>query len=78
MPRPQFRLRSLFILTAIVAVGCWVASERLLEGSTLAELIVIALAAWLLVDALIVLWPTKKRRTSTAGTAQAEREPPKN
>jgi hypothetical protein len=24
MPRPQFRLRSLFILTAIVAVGCWV------------------------------------------------------
>jgi hypothetical protein len=24
MPRPQFRLRSLFILTAIVAVGCLV------------------------------------------------------
>jgi hypothetical protein len=23
MPHPQFRLRSLFILTAIVAVGCW-------------------------------------------------------
>ncbi len=23
MPRPQFRLRSLFILTAIVAAGCW-------------------------------------------------------
>jgi hypothetical protein len=25
MPRPQFHLRSLFILTAIVAVGCWAA-----------------------------------------------------
>ncbi len=24
MPRPQFRLRSLLILTAIVAVWCWV------------------------------------------------------
>jgi hypothetical protein len=24
MSRPQFRLRSLFIVTAIVAVGCWV------------------------------------------------------
>jgi len=24
VPRPQFRLRSLFIVTAIVAVGCWV------------------------------------------------------
>jgi hypothetical protein len=24
MPRPQFRLRSLFILTALVAVGCMV------------------------------------------------------
>ncbi|HVC94329.1 MAG TPA: hypothetical protein VND64_11600 [Pirellulales bacterium] len=23
MPRPQFRLRSLFVLTAIVAVGGW-------------------------------------------------------
>jgi hypothetical protein len=23
MPRPQFRLRSLFILTTIVAVACW-------------------------------------------------------
>jgi hypothetical protein len=23
MPRPQFSLRSLFVLTAIVAVGCW-------------------------------------------------------
>jgi hypothetical protein len=28
MPR-QFRLRSLFILTAIVAVGCWVYSDPL-------------------------------------------------
>jgi hypothetical protein len=75
MPR-QFRLRSLFILTTIVAVGCWVASERLLEGSTLAELIVIALAAWLLVDALIVLWPTKKRRTPLTDDAQSQAWPP--
>jgi O-antigen/teichoic acid export membrane protein len=24
MPRPQFSLRSLFVLTALVAVACWV------------------------------------------------------
>jgi hypothetical protein len=28
MPRPQFRLRSLFILTAIVAVGCFIAANE--------------------------------------------------
>jgi hypothetical protein len=40
MPRPQFRLRSLFILTAIVAVGVWLGPlmmfsefwDRLLAG----------------------------------------------
>ncbi|HVC92923.1 MAG TPA: hypothetical protein VND64_04490 [Pirellulales bacterium] len=26
--RPQFRLRSLFILTAIVAMGCWVLARE--------------------------------------------------
>ena len=31
MPRPQFRLRSLFILTAIVAVGCLVVTPLVRE-----------------------------------------------
>jgi len=31
MPRPQFRLRSLFILTAIVAVLAWCAPGALVE-----------------------------------------------
>jgi hypothetical protein len=34
MHRPQFRLRSLFILTAIVAVGCWVGPPVLREVRT--------------------------------------------
>ena len=32
MPRPQFRLRSLFILTAIVAVGAWVWRSKVPDG----------------------------------------------
>lgn len=32
MPRPQFRLRSLFILTAIVAVGCLVGKPEVPDG----------------------------------------------
>jgi hypothetical protein len=31
MPRPQFRLRSLFILTAVVAVGCLVGAPVVWE-----------------------------------------------
>ncbi len=33
MPRPQFRLRSLFIVTAIVAVGCLVGAVLLRQHS---------------------------------------------
>ncbi len=28
MPHPQFRLRSLFVLTAVVAVGFWLSIDR--------------------------------------------------
>jgi hypothetical protein len=84
----QFRLTSLFILTAIVAVGCWIVSIRLLDGSTLSEFIVIALAAWLLFDTGLILSTTKKRREfgtpnflnlppPSAG-AQTESKPPKD
>jgi hypothetical protein len=37
MPRPQFRLRSLFILTAMVAVGCWVGPPTVREVRKLQE-----------------------------------------
>ena len=37
MPRPQFHLRSLFILTAIVAVGCMVRPPIVREVRELQE-----------------------------------------
>jgi hypothetical protein len=37
MPRPQFRLRSLFILTAIVAVGCLIGPPIVREVRELQE-----------------------------------------
>ncbi len=36
MPPPQFRLRSLFIITAIVAVGCLVGRLAMIDASAFA------------------------------------------
>jgi hypothetical protein len=45
MPRPQFRLRSLFLLTAIVAMGCLAVSPARSEYNFLLAYLVVWLAA---------------------------------
>ncbi|HVC97532.1 MAG TPA: hypothetical protein VND64_27870 [Pirellulales bacterium] len=45
MPRAQFRLRSLFILTAIVAVGCWAGPPIWAKNSAIEILFVGVLVA---------------------------------
>jgi hypothetical protein len=37
MPRPQFRLRSLFILTGIIALGCWTIVRVVRHWTVVAE-----------------------------------------
>lgn len=44
MPRPQFRLRSLFILTAIVAVGWWLMRTIRPQWKTIAATLPLILA----------------------------------
>jgi hypothetical protein len=50
MPRPQFRLRSLFLLTALVAVGCWVGTRAMqFISDVFSSLAGIFLSLWTLV-----------------------------
>jgi len=62
MPRPQFRLSSLFILTAIVAVGCWLLPTIRPQWASIAATIPL-IAAQLAILIVGVAHHRQRRRT---------------
>jgi hypothetical protein len=63
MPHLQFRLRSLFILTAIVAVGCLVGPPawRVLPPSGRDAIWqTVGAAIWIILSAVVGIWITRR------------------
>ncbi len=55
MLRPQFRLRSLFILTAVVAVGCLIGAPVVLEHGIAGVLGVVVLVGPILALVFVIV-----------------------